>query len=348
MKKKNIYLLLCAGLLFLLCIFPLKINSLFCRINANLLLAAKEKSFVVPLYPNHNDIKANRLNIFFVGAEYDEPEDLEKICRNMIALRGENKYGLMQIKPFCEPGFSRHFNFWISRNIGYSGKPREKLTNGEMWEITSTGFNEAVEELNRQHGTNLKREEKNVMGVLLVNANPNKIPGYKYGGGSFGRSCTFTVWDMEAPWFSHNDMIVTHVHELAHSIPGVLDEYSGKGSIYDNPNWKTIKYGGQLFVPGSDEDRGKISRERFLKLTEDKKMEYVRRNIPWRKYLGRGKGDLQIGVFEGGMGKSKHIYRSTKNSIMNYPYGLIPGKTLGFGGYVETLIRKRIEAEFGN
>lgn len=311
-------------------------------------LWAKEKNIVVPLYSNHNNINGNRLNIFFVGAEYDDPKQLEKICKDMIALRGENKYGLMQIKPFSEPGFSRHFNFWICRKIGYSGKPYDKLTNNEMWEITSTTFNEAVEDLNCQYKTNLKREEKNVLGVLLVNANPQKIPGYKYGGGSFGRSCTFTAWHTDAPWFAYNDMIVTHVHELAHSIPGLLDEYSGKGSIYDNPGWKSTKYGGQLFVPGSDEDRGKIKKEQFLNLSEDKKIEYVRRNVPWRNFIGRGKGDLQIGVFEGGMGKTKYIYRSVKNSIMNYPYGLVSGKTLGFGGYVETLIRKRIEIEFGN
>lgn len=353
MRKRIVYILLFLIVLIFTNPFPGVFpaffpSRFFSEYKESQVLSAKEKNFVKPLYPNHNNINSSRLNLIFVGAEYDDPKDLEKICRDMIALRGENKFGLMQIKPFCEPGFSRHFNFWICKKIGYSGKSYDKLTNNEMWEITSTVFNEAVEDLNRQYKTQLKREEKYVTGVLLVNADPNKIPGYKYGGGSFGKSCTFTVWHTEAPWFAYNDMIITHVHELAHSIPGLLDEYSGKGSIYDNPNWKTLNYGGQLFVPGSSEDRGKIKPEQFLKLSEDKKMEYIRRNIPWRNYLGKGKGDLQIGIFEGGLGKSKNIYRSAKNSIMNYPYGLVPGKTLGFGEYVETLIRKRIEAEFRN
>jgi hypothetical protein len=264
----------------------------------------------------------------------------------MMALKGENRFGLMQIKPFSETGFSGYFNFWICTKIPKTGKTYSKLTNQIMWELVKPLHAEAVADLNRHYRVSLKCDGRNVVPVMLANCNPHEIPQYGYGGGSFGRGGTFTVWKIGNPWFAYNDMIVTHVHELLHSIPEILDEYGGSGSIYDHPEWKTIKYGRQLFVAGSDEDSGGITKERFLKLSAEQKIEYVKRHCPWRTYIGRGEGDLKTGIFEGGLVKSRDIYRSTKNSIMGYCYNLIPGKTLGLGAYLEAIVKTRITKEF--
>ncbi|MCE1247686.1 MAG: hypothetical protein LWY06_13680 [Firmicutes bacterium] len=307
----------------------------------------ENKYIVDELYPGHNNIRSNRLNIIFIGGEYNSFEEFEKICKDMIALNGENRYGLMQIKPFSEPGFDKHFNFWICRKIPKSGKPYKQLTNQIMWELIKPVNAEAIEDLNRHYRANLKYDGRNILPVMIANTNPREIPNYNYGGGSFGRGGTFTVWKIGNPWFAYNDMIVTHIHELMHSIPELYDEYGGSGSIYDDPGWKTRKYGKQFFVPGSSEDPGKITKERFLKLSETEKLEYVKQNCPWKNYIGKGTGVLKTGIFEGGLGKNQNIYRSVQNSIMNYPYNLVPGKTLGFGEYLENLIREKIIREFG-
>ena len=311
--------------------------------------AGGKAGFIVePLYPSHNDIRAHRLNIVFIGSEYENFSTFKKIACDIIALNHENRLGLLQLRPFSEPSVKRCFNFWICRTIGKSGKPYREYRNNGEWEITSLLFNDAVQDLNRHYGTSLVRGGRKVMGVLLVNANPQNIPGYGYGDGSFGRDLTFTVWDAKNPWFSHDDMVVTHVHELVHSIPELYDETSGSGTAYDNPEWKSFDYRDQFFVPGSNSDRGGITKEKFLRLGDREKEEYVKKNVPWKAYIGKGDGTLKVGIYEGGLGKSRYIYRSTKNSLMNYPYGLKPGSTLGFGVWVENVIRTRILREFGS
>lgn len=298
------------------------------------------------LYPGHNDIRANRLNLLFVGAEYPSFEVFREICSRLIALQGESRQGLMTLRPFSEPGFAERFNFWISEEIAVSGQSPASFTNGLMWETVMGACNRAISRLNLEHGTALKLLERNMMYVLLVNADPRERPDYGYNGGSFGRAGTFTVWHENHPWFSPEDMIVTHVHELAHSIAEMDDEYGGKGHICDLPNWQTRDYKKQFFVPGSEQDPGKTTREEFESWPPGKRLSYVRRHAPWEDMLGQGEGDLQVDAFEGGLGFNRGIFRAVKNSLMNYPYGLQPGSSLGFGPHLERLIRERLSTEF--
>lgn len=330
-------------------------------------------SSISELYTGHNDITRNRLNILFIGTDYSSFTDFEKIAKGIIAFQGENDRGLMQIKPFNEPGFTYLFNFWIDTTIAQTGVPYQNLTNQIIWETLSNALNSAITDLNNKYGTNFTRESRNFLALLIGNANPFKIPGYGYGGGSFGRNLIFTVAHSDFVW---NDVIVTHVHELIHSIPELFDEYGGEVSIYDWADWQTFDYKKQLFVAGSNQDPGGKTKEQFLALSLEQQYDYVKQNTPWKNLIGNGYGqngviecfneteyrksrnyvplisdkrcDLEIGIFEGGLLRNQYIFRSVKSNIMNYPYGRIPGEDLGFGQHVENLIRDIVTNEFDN
>ncbi|MDQ7826088.1 MAG: hypothetical protein RDV48_25015 [Candidatus Eremiobacteraeota bacterium] len=330
---------------------------------------------VQELYEGHNDVTKKRLNLIFVGARYHDLKEFRRIACELIALKGENARGLLQMKPYNDPGCRYYFNFWIYDTVPRIGKSPQTITNEDVWQCLSGTLNTVMEDFSRESGRRFTRGDRDICAVLLANVDPRENPRYGYGGGSFGRTATFTVWHTLHPWFSWDDMIVTHVHELMHSIPEFYDEISGPGSIYDDTSWSTADGKGQFFIPGSAGDRGGITKERFIRLSPAAQYDYVKRNCPWRHLMGNGYGapgvmdsideeayrtgrkfiprgsheplmDLEIGIFEGGRGREKHIYRSTKNSLMNYPYGLIPGKSLGLGLHLEQLARKRLSEEF--
>ncbi len=337
--------------------------------------AAPEDHDIVPLYPGHNDVHRKRLNLIFIGAEYPDFRVFEKIALDLISLRGEHPDGLMQVVPFKDLDMARRFNFWIDKNLNSTGLPYQKIDNQAIWECLSSSLNEVMVEFDKTYDTDLNRGSRGICAVLLANVDPRELPKYGYGGGSFGRGATFTVWHKDHPWFSYDDMVVTHVHELMHSIPEIHDDYGSDRDIYDDPNWGKIETHGQFFIPGGREDPGRISREAFLAMTPDFQYDYVRRHCPWKDHLGDGFGvpkvidaydarkyrmtreldpkepddpraNLEVGVFEGGLGCGRHIYRSVRNSLMCYPYGLKIGRDGAFGPYLESLIRDRICAEF--
>lgn len=289
----------------------------------------------VEAIPGHNDLSKNRINLVFLGFNYDNPEIFRFFVNSAIDL-DSNYYGLLSVEPFKSN--KDKFNFWYVDEIQYIGD----IKMADYGEITPSGV--AVFKKIRQ--LPVICNYTNQQGIALYNGVggnaaivgfpdkkisvfPDCGPSDLNGDGCIDKKdldliearnlniegfndcyrahygCQFDTIPDDARVFYYSTELFNFVHEFGHSFGLLNDEYRHLGAHFESSPRAT-----NCFTASSKEEC----------LT----------NAPWKKLMGQGCGDgtkidctpedenysLEIGCFEGCFYIHAGIYRPTLLSIM--------------------------------
>jgi len=174
-----------------------------------------------PLIPNHNNLNENRINMIFVGLNYEDVNQFKNRVLDVLDVMG-NSSGF-----FAEPPFARNqdkFNFWYVN---------------EVKDYDEGNYNYPQELLSKCNYLNLNNKQE----ITFIN--------------HLGRSSAvlgegFTLFDgFLLGERSNEEVIGTFLHEFGHSFGSLLDEY-----LHSSDYWFTYYDIGNFFNIGlANEDQ---------------------------------------------------------------------------------------------